>query len=73
MNPELLDKLLNSFSFISREAGRIEGKHEEDWLATDAIQREVDRLREMLATFKTVEEVPVGALTDEAEDRRVYA
>jgi hypothetical protein len=72
MNPELLDKLLNSFSFISREAGRIEGKHEEDWMATDAIRAEVDRIRVMLLEAgATTAEVP--AMSAEAADRRVYA
>jgi hypothetical protein len=72
MNPELLDKLLNSFSFISREAGRIEGKHEEDWLATDAIRAEVDRVRVMLLEVgATTTEVP--AMSAEAADRRVAA
>jgi hypothetical protein len=67
MNPELLDKLLNSFSFISREAGRIEGKHEEDWMATDAIQDEVDRARVLILEAQaTAEEVPSDVQIREA-------
>jgi hypothetical protein len=66
-SPELLNKLREALKFISLTAGRIEGKHEEDWLATDAIRAEVDRVRVLLLEeAATTEEVPSDVQIREA-------
>jgi hypothetical protein len=69
---ELLDKLREGLSFISLTAGRIEGADEDDYLAADAIQREVDRIRVMLLE-EAATTVEVPAMSAEAADRRLVA
>jgi hypothetical protein len=67
-----LKRLESSLSFISLTAGRIEGKHEEDWLATDAIQAEVDRIRELRLELLPACEGEI-VMSAEAADRRLVA
>jgi hypothetical protein len=56
-----LQKIETELSFISRTAGRIEGAGEDDWQATDAIQRAVNAIREMLLDMQPAcEEIPAG-------------
>jgi hypothetical protein len=56
-----LQKIESELNFISREAGRIEGAGENDYMACDAIQRAVDSIRVMLLESQAMtEEIPAG-------------
>lgn len=56
-----LKQIESELSFISCTAGRIEGAGEDDWQATDAIQRAVDAVREMLLEMQPAcEEISAG-------------
>ena len=71
MNAKQLAQLLDGLSFISRTAGGIEGANEDDWMACDAMQAEVGRLRVMLAEVGAGVEGEIVA-SSEAEDRVTF-